>query len=1154
MADIGQVSIRVVPSAQNFVPDLLTQIRPGLRTASRDLANELASQIPGSLRRAITEGLKNPTTGPQGSKQGEQFGSAFERAVKTRLRSALGNLPDAKVGVNATEADARLAQLRRNIGTLSKTIGVHISDTAAVGAIEHLRAELAKLQHSDNTLSIRVNAGAASAELAALQAQLDKLSNGEAPGNPNGSSGLNLPSLPITAILSALPLIGPLAGAATGALGGVVGAGGAAGLAIKGLNNEIHAGTDLGRELQGQLGGLKGILGTLESTAAHASSGGILSALDQLHKYAPELNPVVANIARNLGRAGSITAGALITALKVATPLLEDGGRYAAILAQKLATGAASPEFRSFIDYARRELPIVGNDLLDLGKAGVDVAKALAPVGEMLLTIIDDAAKAVDAVSRFVAFMKGSGFNGIGGGTPANPSLASAKLGSSIGTGGPGQGSAFFGGNSPSNFQKGGNLVVSGLLGFARGNTTTSQEQNKQLAAKNAQIQASAANAAAQDREAATVQHAQNLQAAALIHTVQVLGTTIPAYNAATAASAQDAAQLEATTFQMVKQNNASGLLRQALDKLDGKQLSAAQSQNQFEQALVGMAKKVAGGDAAIQGLTSSAVANRGELLNLVTAAESAAGTTGDLTSSSEAAKKKLLELRDQIIRNAVAHGEDKKAVTDYINTVLDVNKLKVRPTLFDISVATALAKLATLKAEVTKTLLFIDGQVGVVHLSTYNPATHGTSGGKAVADGGFISGPGSATSDSIRARLSNGEFVVRASQTAKHRALLEHLNTPGFADGGIVTLTPSPSSGKKSAAANTAAIKAAQALATAQANIRFTTSLDLSGLLKAAAGSSATIAAAMRKLITDVHTAVGKQFGSSGLISTLQVENRQLQTLANERTTLTGKLKAANNLLAAEQKLFSDERAKVAGAVAGNFDITSLNAPTQFGTASPTGFLQNLVVEEQQAQKFAAQLLNLRKAGLNKNLIAQLGEAGVGQAGAAVQSLASFAPAQIKQANDLYAKANAAAQVAGTQVATSLYQAGVDSARGYVNGLTSQLGLVDKAAAKLADTVIKQIKKTLGIKSPSTVAHGLAGNTVAGYVAGVDDRLHLVRGAASRMANAAVTPGQFSAGSSRSDSGGPRVYAPITVNPSAGMDEEAVGEAAARRLAARRL
>jgi hypothetical protein len=62
-------------------------------------------------------------------------------------------------------------------------------------------------------------------------------------------------------------------------------------------------------------------------------------------------------------------------------------------------------------------------------------------------------------------------------------------------------------------------------------------------------------------------------------------------------------------------------------------------------------------------------------------------------------------------------------------------------------------------------------------------------------ADGGFISGPGSSRSDSIPARLSNGEFVINAHATSQNRALLEAINgghLRGFADGGLASNVPS--------------------------------------------------------------------------------------------------------------------------------------------------------------------------------------------------------------------------------------------------------------------------------------------------------------------------------------------------------------------------
>lgn len=49
---------------------------------------------------------------------------------------------------------------------------------------------------------------------------------------------------------------------------------------------------------------------------------------------------------------------------------------------------------------------------------------------------------------------------------------------------------------------------------------------------------------------------------------------------------------------------------------------------------------------------------------------------------------------------------------------------------------------------------------------------------GPPFADGGYVAGPGGPKSDSIVARLSNGEFVVNAAATAKNRDILEAMNS----------------------------------------------------------------------------------------------------------------------------------------------------------------------------------------------------------------------------------------------------------------------------------------------------------------------------------------------------------------------------------------
>lgn len=88
----------------------------------------------------------------------------------------------------------------------------------------------------------------------------------------------------------------------------------------------------------------------------------------------------------------------------------------------------------------------------------------------------------------------------------------------------------------------------------------------------------------------------------------------------------------------------------------------------------------------------------------------------------------------------------------------------------------------------------------------SFTVATYYTSQGEKVhggtipkASGGMVFGPGTGTSDSIPARLSNGEFVVRAAQARRFRGLLESINngsygdSQGYAHGGMVAAQASP-------------------------------------------------------------------------------------------------------------------------------------------------------------------------------------------------------------------------------------------------------------------------------------------------------------------------------------------------------------------------
>lgn len=102
----------------------------------------------------------------------------------------------------------------------------------------------------------------------------------------------------------------------------------------------------------------------------------------------------------------------------------------------------------------------------------------------------------------------------------------------------------------------------------------------------------------------------------------------------------------------------------------------------------------------------------------------------------------------------------------------------------------TAAGKFNTFRDQVNAALSGIkDQKVTVGATIYYGDGTVGFKGStvKAKKDGGHITGPGGPRDDRVPALLSNGEFVVNARDTARHRPLLESINAGRYANGGLV-------------------------------------------------------------------------------------------------------------------------------------------------------------------------------------------------------------------------------------------------------------------------------------------------------------------------------------------------------------------------------
>jgi hypothetical protein len=342
------------------------------------------------------------------------------------------------------------------------------------------------------------------------------------------------------------------------------------------------------------------------------------------------------------------------------------------------------------------------------------------------------------------------------------------------------------------------------------------------------------------------------------------------------------------------------------------------------------------------------------------------------------------------------------------------------------------------------------------------NPAPRVNPSSLTHATGGFIAGPGSGTSDSIPAWLSNGEFVVNAKQTARHRGLLHAINSgiQGYASGGLVGQAKlNHDSGV--VGMMTSFVGAVTHLSATYAEIR-----DAGKALYSAAKASKASASELRLLAKD---------------------ERHLNNLALERDRVNARLGSAPTAptaydrLASAKSAYSDVRSSVRGAV-GAFDVTQAGVSQQVYTDKPAApvsagsILAELTKTAAKAARFAGLLRKLAKNGLPKPLLLQLAQAGPAAMEQA-NALAVATPAQIAALSGQYRSLAASGSYAGTLMANDLKGAGVRSAQGLVNGLLSQRSRLNRAIKSLGESMVHQLKHTLGIKSPSTVTHSIGVN-----------------------------------------------------------------------------
>ncbi len=248
------------------------------------------------------------------------------------------------------------------------------------------------------------------------------------------------------------------------------------------------------------------------------------------------------------------------------------------------------------------------------------------------------------------------------------------------------------------------------------------------------------------------------------------------------AAQGQAAVTIAGVTTNIDEQTTASGLLKTALDKLNGVSLSVEQTENNFLDTLGNLKKAHDAGTASIAQNSAKGRVNREILVSAIIAANDAAQATADqtakthgLTAGLQAGKASLLAHETAIRRAATAAGLDKSQVDKLIASLGKVPKNITS----NVEVLTARAKAAA-----DRLARYITGLHPVMEVVAHTSlsAGHGKlaqfAGGGSVKDGWFTAGE-----RGYELGFKRGSQVQFFSH-AQSRAMTGMASVPGYAAG----------------------------------------------------------------------------------------------------------------------------------------------------------------------------------------------------------------------------------------------------------------------------------------------------------------------------------------------------------------------------------
>lgn len=184
-------------------------------------------------------------------------------------------------------------------------------------------------------------------------------------------------------------------------------------------------------------------------------------------------------------------------------------------------------------------------------------------------------------------------------------------------------------------------------------------------------------------------------------------------------------------------------------------------AEREVEAGLDAVTEKLEENGATVDRNTEKGRENEAAIEEQIAAIAQLAVTTAEQTGSAEEANKVLSTQRSRLEDVMRAAGFTEDQIDDYTDALDDV------PGLIETTVD------ANFNVNITRT-----ERINQLISQDFIPPGFADGGLVGFPDGGFLRGPGTGKSDSMIIRASNGEFVVNAEATGRHRALLEEINS----------------------------------------------------------------------------------------------------------------------------------------------------------------------------------------------------------------------------------------------------------------------------------------------------------------------------------------------------------------------------------------